>query len=186
MAQDEIRYDIIPSRFGEVTVVWRQDDHGPKVIEIVLPLRGAMTPHHARGPQRHPALDPLCQAIDRFLLGEPVEFPIELLDSSQCSPFQWQVLSAEMTIPRGSVGSYSGLAEHIGCPKAARAVGTALARNPFPLVIPCHRTVRSDGSLGGFGGGLDMKQALLEMEGVGFDSRGRVKPQFFWHWRVGP
>jgi methylated-DNA-[protein]-cysteine S-methyltransferase len=184
MAHHEIRYHNIPSKFGEVRVVWRQDDHGPSVIEIVLPNRSTTTPHNVGGPLRHPALDPLCQAIDRFLLGEPVGFPMDLLDSSQCSPFQWQVLSAEMTIPRGSVGSYSSLAEHIGCPKAARAVGTALARNPFPLVIPCHRTVRSDGSLGGFGGGLDMKQALLQMEGVGFDSRGRVKPEFFWDWLV--
>jgi methylated-DNA-[protein]-cysteine S-methyltransferase len=186
MAHDEIGYHIVPSRFGEVRVVWRRDDHGPSVIEIVLPNRSMTTSHDVGGPVRHPALDPLCQAIDRFLRGEAVEFPMDLVDSSQCSPFQWSVLSAEMTIPRGRVASYSGLAEHIGYPKAARAVGTALARNPFPLVIPCHRTLRNDGSLGGFGGGLDMKRALLEMEGIGFDSRGRVKPEFFWDWGARP
>jgi methylated-DNA-[protein]-cysteine S-methyltransferase len=54
-----------------------------------------------------------------------------------------------------------------------------LARNPFPLIIPCHRAIRSDGSLGGFGGGLKMKRALLEMEGVGFDSRGHVEERHF-------
>jgi alkylated DNA nucleotide flippase Atl1 len=62
--------------------------------------------------------------------------------------------------------------------KGVRAVGTALARNPFPLVVPCHRAVRSDRTLGGFQGGLEMKRALLEMEGVEFDSKNRVQPDF--------
>jgi methylated-DNA-[protein]-cysteine S-methyltransferase len=92
---------------------------------------------------------------------------------------------AERTIPRGYVSSYSALAAHIGKPKAARAAGTALARNPFPIIIPCHRTVRTDGSLGGFGGGLPMKRALLEMEGVAFDGLGHVKKEFFWDLSTG-
>jgi methylated-DNA-[protein]-cysteine S-methyltransferase len=92
---------------------------------------------------------------------------------------------AERTIPRGYVSSYSALAAHIGKPKAARAAGTALARNPFPIIIPCHRTVRTDGSLGGFGGGLPMKRALLEMEGVAFDGLGHVKKKFFWDLSTG-
>jgi methylated-DNA-[protein]-cysteine S-methyltransferase len=62
----------------------------------------------------------------------------------------------------------------LGCPRAARAVGTALANNPFPIIIPCHRTIRADGTPGGFGGGIMMKRNLLEMEGVRFDPRGRV------------
>ena len=60
------------------------------------------------------------------------------------------------------------------------AVGTALARNPFPLIIPCHRVVRSDGMLGDFGGGLKMKKAFLEMEGVAFDRSGRVQKAHLW------
>jgi methylated-DNA-[protein]-cysteine S-methyltransferase len=92
---------------------------------------------------------------------------------------------AERTIPRGYVSSYSALAACIGRPRAARAVGTALAGNPFPIIIPCHRTVRTDGSLGGFGGGLPMKRALLEMEGVTFDQRGRARTEFFWELSAG-
>jgi methylated-DNA-[protein]-cysteine S-methyltransferase len=64
-------------------------------------------------------------------------------------------------------------------PRAARAVGTALARNPFPVIIPCHRAIRGDGTLGGFGGGLKMKRALLEMEGVRFDRYGKVMDDCF-------
>jgi methylated-DNA-[protein]-cysteine S-methyltransferase len=59
-------------------------------------------------------------------------------------------------------------------PRAARAVGTALATNPFPIVIPCHRVIRSDGTLGGYGGGLEMKRKLLEMEGVAFHDADHV------------
>jgi methylated-DNA-[protein]-cysteine S-methyltransferase len=90
------------------------------------------------------------------------------------------VLQREFRIPRGRVMSYGGLAGRIGHPRAARAVGTALARNPFPLIIPCHRTIQADGTLGGFGGGLKMKRALLEMEGVAFDRAGRVQSSFFY------
>jgi methylated-DNA-[protein]-cysteine S-methyltransferase len=67
------------------------------------------------------------------------------------------------------------MAEHLGVPGGARAVGRALARNPFPVVIPCHRAVRTDGDLGGYQGGVPMKRALLEMEGVAFTEAGRVR-----------
>jgi methylated-DNA-[protein]-cysteine S-methyltransferase len=105
----------------------------------------------------------------RFLRGEAVALPIDLLDATVCTPFQWRVLMAEKAIPRGEVRTYGQIAAQVGCPRGARAVGNALANNPFPIVIPCHRAVRSDGSLGGFQGGVAMKRALLEMEGVRFD-----------------
>ena len=63
---------------------------------------------------------------------------------------------------------------HIGNARGARAVGTALAHNPFPIIVPCHRAIRTDGTLGGFQGGIAMKRALLEMEGVLFDGADRV------------
>ena len=77
--------------------------------------------------------------------------------------------------------TYGGLAAAVGVPGGARAVGNVMAGNPFPLVIPCHRVIRSDGSLGGFGGGLPMKRALLEMEGVAFDGHDRVRPEYILH-----
>jgi len=73
----------------------------------------------------------------------------------------------------GYVSTYSRIAKSIGVPKGARAVGNALANNPFPLIIPCHRVIRSDGRLGGFGGGLEMKKKLLENEGI-FLSDGKI------------
>ena len=70
------------------------------------------------------------------------------------------------SIPHGATISYAELARRVGRPDAARAVGQAVGSNPIPLLIPCHRVVASDGTLGGFGGGLPMKRALLRQEGV--------------------
>ena len=68
---------------------------------------------------------------------------------------------------------------YLGKSNGARAVGNALANNPFPLIVPCHRAIRSDRHLGGYQGGLEMKRALLETEGIAFDKAGRVKCPLF-------
>jgi methylated-DNA-[protein]-cysteine S-methyltransferase len=162
----------------EMAMVWQQDIR-PRVVHILIPsphesvrqrLRhypGAVAGHDAQ-------IDGLCHQICRYLAGEVVELAIDLLDVSLCTPFQWRVLMAEKSIPRGEVRAYGRVAQMAGRPGGARAAGNALGRNPFPIVIPCHRAVRSDGSLGGYLGGLPMKRALLELEGVRFDARGRV------------
>jgi len=80
--------------------------------------------------------------------------------------FEWQVLGAAALIPPGEIQTYRGIAAAIGRPKAARAVGQALKNNPFAPVVPCHRVIRSDGSLGGYQGksGLAKKEFLLRLE----------------------
>lgn len=80
------------------------------------------------------------------------------------TPFQKKVLTALQQIPYGETASYGEVAEKIGNPSASRAVGQANARNPIPIVIPCHRVVGSNGTLTGFGGGIEVKQALLDLE----------------------
>jgi methylated-DNA-[protein]-cysteine S-methyltransferase len=112
--------------------------------------------------------------------GRAVSFSLSLLDWAICPPFQQRVLRAEAQVPRGRVTTYGRLAGCIGAPGAARAVGHALAYNPFPLIIPCHRAVRSDGGLGGFQGGLSMKRRLLEMEGVAFSPAGKARVDTCW------
>jgi methylated-DNA-[protein]-cysteine S-methyltransferase len=150
-----------------------------RVVHILIPLPGRDVadrlgdyPDAAAG--HHPQVDELCDRMARFLAGEVIALPIDLLDRTLCSPFQWRVLMAEKAIPRGQVRTYGQVAAAAGSPGGARAAGNALARNPFPIVIPCHRAVRADGSLGGYQGGAPMKRALLEMEGVQFDARGRA------------
>lgn len=90
------------------------------------------------------------------------DFPIDL---SAASPFVQRVLRATAKVPFGRLASYKTIARDIGDPKATRAVGNALGHNPVPIVIPCHRVIRSDGSLGGYTGGTRIKRQLLSLEG---------------------
>ncbi|OGF56499.1 MAG: hypothetical protein A2Z21_07985 [Candidatus Fraserbacteria bacterium RBG_16_55_9] len=91
-----------------------------------------------------------------------LDLPIDV----QATAFQWRVWEELRKIPYGQTRSYSEIAQAIGHPKARRAVARACATNPVPIVIPCHRVVRSDGGLGGYGLGIERKQALLEQEGA--------------------
>lgn len=110
-------------------------------------------------------LNGLADGLKRFFKGEQVDFDIRL-DWSGWNSFEIDVWRACREIPYGETGSYKSLAERLGRPGAARAVGTAMGRNPFPIVVPCHRVVKSDGSLGGYSGrgGVSFKRRLLDME----------------------
>ncbi len=171
--------------FGPVGLLWKPVDGSPRVVRVLLSKPGA--PADDRILKLYPGskvssctkIDRLAAAICGFLEGEAIDFPLEAADLSQCSAFQRRVLQAEHVIPRGSTSTYRLIAEHLGKKNAARAVGSALAGNPFPIIVPCHRAVRSDRLLGGYQGGLDMKRVLLEREGIPFDDAGRVAcPEF--------
>jgi methylated-DNA-[protein]-cysteine S-methyltransferase len=162
---ESLCYAEICTRFGVTGVIWKENPT-VKVQRIILQIPESQRESMKHCENIHPQIKSLLDFITRFLLGENVSFNLDVLDFDLCSDFQKKVLLAEYNIPRGSVSTYSRIANHIGIPKAARAVGNALANNPFPLVIPCHRAVRSDGSLGGYQGGLKMKKQLLEMEGI--------------------
>ena len=177
---EPISYVLIPSAFGPIGIAWHEVGGTAKVRRILLsdgPLRvedrlAAAYPGCLFA--SHPAIDGLTAQIARFLEGEAVALDLALVELDRCTAFQRRVLLAEYAIPRGWVSTYGGIAVHLGVPRAARAVGNALARNPFPLVIPCHRAIRAGGTLGGYQGGSGMKRALLEIEGVQFSGEGRV------------
>jgi methylated-DNA-[protein]-cysteine S-methyltransferase len=105
----------------------------------------------------------LLHRLKIYFDGHPVNFE-ESLDLTGASHFQRQVWEAIRSIPYGEKRSYSWVAERIGRPGAARAVGQALARNPVPIIVPCHRVVTNEGKLGGFSYGPFMKQYLLQLE----------------------
>jgi len=88
------------------------------------------------------------------------------IDWDGLSPFRRAVLEETMRIPFGETRSYGWLARQVGHPRAARAVGRVMATNPLPIVVPCHRVLAADGSLGGYGGGLPLKETLLKAEGA--------------------
>jgi len=104
--------------------------------------------------------------LQRYAEGAPVSLGEYPLDLPACQPFQRDAWLALREIPRGETRSYGWLAQRVGRPSAVRAIGATMGANPIPLWLPCHRVVASDGSLHGFGGGLAMKQALLELEGA--------------------
>ena len=111
--------------------------------------------------------NPALEQIQAYLDGQRMEFHLPT-DISILTEFQQQVLQATQQIPRGRIATYMDIARKIGKPKAVRAVGQALGRNPIPIVIPCHRVIASNGSLGGYsgGGGLKTKAKLLQLEGA--------------------
>ncbi len=112
-----------------------------------------------------PAFGDLPQRLQRYFKGEKITFP-DRLDLSGATVFQRTVWSLTRAIPYGETRGYAWVARQIGSPGALRAVGGALAQNRFPLIVPCHRVIASDGSLGGFSGGLGMKKRLLALEAI--------------------
>lgn len=118
-------------------------------------------------PQAHPLTEadanPLSEPLDDYAQGKRPQLRLSL-DLSRQTAFRRKVWEVTQSIPYGQTRSYGWVAQQIGQPHAARAVGQALGANPVPILIPCHRVVGSDGNLCGFGGGLDVKARLLELE----------------------
>ena len=109
--------------------------------------------------------DTIAQAfsqLEEYLIGKRKEFSLPL--NPKGTPFQQKVWSALLSIPYGETRSYKDIAEQTGKPNSSRAVGMANHENPIPIFIPCHRVISSDGSLGGYSGGLDIKKQLLQIE----------------------
>jgi methylated-DNA-[protein]-cysteine S-methyltransferase len=173
--------------FGPIAILWSIHEGQPKIFRIALlnpKTRANHLSHTSFGSSKTdtcPEIYTVGDLIEAFLHGEDVHFPLEIVRMDICSDFQRNVLLAEYGIPRGQVGTYRLIAAFLGHPSAARAVGTALAKNPFPIIIPCHRAVRSDRTLGGYQGGFIMKKALLEMEGIRLDHTGRVIVHDFYY-----
>jgi methylated-DNA-[protein]-cysteine S-methyltransferase len=139
------------------------------VVRIGLPGADPVTLRASLGPLGEvrddpAAMAPHAAALRTYLDGDgPLELP---LDWSLTAGFRREILRALATVPPGEVVTYTGLAAMAGRPRAVRAAGTACATNPLPIVVPCHRVVRADGLLGGYGGGVAMKAWLLGLEGV--------------------
>ncbi len=164
------RHSTIPSTLGELTLA---ADEGA--------LTGVTFAGHHHPPDPT-ALGPFVVAahdavlgraahqLGRYLAGESVDFDLELAPAG--TDFQRAVWDRLRQIRRGTTTTYGRLAESMGGPSWARAVGAAVGRNPLSIVVPCHRVVGADGSLTGFAGGLARKVALLRLEGVTIASDG--------------
>ncbi|MBP7274975.1 MAG: methylated-DNA--[protein]-cysteine S-methyltransferase [Kiritimatiellae bacterium] len=149
--------------WGALTLEWRRERGRVRVTRVILP--GWISAEaRQRTTAAIPELRPIIAGLRAAMRGAPAKFPRDVLDWSRCSEFQRATLRRLARVTRGRVITYRQLAEAIGRPRAARAVARALATNPFPLILPCHRIVRADGSTGGYQGGQRLKQSLLHME----------------------
>lgn len=128
---------------------------------VLEELAERVSPRVLEAPAR---LDAVRRQLDEYFAGGRERFDLDL-DWSLSQGFRRTVLHKLVEVPYGHTVSYKELAELAGNPKASRATGTAMATNPIPLVVPCHRVLRSGGKIGGYGGGLDAKVWLLRLEG---------------------
>ncbi|MDT7797974.1 MAG: methylated-DNA-[protein]-cysteine S-methyltransferase [Actinomycetota bacterium] len=141
---------------GLVKVAFDRQDHDA----VLAGLASAISPRILRAPAR---LDPVARQLDEYFTGGRRAFDVPL-DFRLARGFRLSVLEHLPDIGYGHTESYAQVAAAAGSPKAVRAVGTACALNPLPLVVPCHRVVRSDGSFGQYAGGEEAKRTLLTME----------------------
>ncbi len=161
---------------GEIVIIWT-DNNGFLIEEIILSNSTKNATEKAwdkyssnlkikKTPKK---LNEIIKEFQKYFDGKNAHFELYYLNMENLTPFQKKVLVAEFNTKKGTINTYSSLAKSINNPKAYRAVGAALGRNPFPIIIPCHRTIKADRTLGGFGGvseGLVSKQILLEIEGI--------------------
>jgi methylated-DNA-[protein]-cysteine S-methyltransferase len=141
---------------GLVRVAFETENRDDVLAEVAEHL----SPRILELPRR---LDPVRRELDQYFAGTLRDFEVPI-DWSLTGEFARKVLRRTARIPYGSVASYGDVAFEVGTPRGARAVGNALGSNPIPVVVPCHRVVRTGGAIGGYGGGLHRKRWLLELE----------------------
>ena len=163
----ETNLAIIETRIGWIGLAW--NSRGLVALNLPRSTRGRarrdLQREYPDGIVHEHAPAEMIRELEEYAAGRRRAFDLPL-DWSSIKPFQRAVLQAASTIPFGETRSYGWIAQKIGNPKAARAVGQALGANPIPIVLPCHRVINSNGRLGGYGGGLPMKVMLLKLEGV--------------------
>ena len=160
-------YDVVDSPVGPLLVA--ASDRGvcqisfdPEPDAEVERLAALVGVRVLRSPRR---LDPVRRELDEYFDGERTAFELPI-DLALAGSFQRAVLQELARVPYGRTTTYGALAAKVGKPRAARAVGGAMNRNPIPIVLPCHRVVGASGTLVGYGGGLERKRTLLALEGA--------------------
>jgi len=161
----ELKYITFNTTMGWVGILGSAEG----LVRATLPQFSPRKAHRLLGKQvnyadwSHNRFDDLIERFRIYLNGGNIAFP-DRLDLSGAAPFQRKVWGITRLIPYGETRSYTWVAEQIKKPKAVRAAGQALAQNPLPIIIPCHRVININGRLGGFSGGVEIKKHLLYLE----------------------
>lgn len=168
MKLSNIYYTLMTTELGKIGVVWRNENYHIRIIEIILPplsINSIKKNYPGVLKKKNIIVEKVLKCINSYGKGKKVRFSLKNLDLECLNNFQKKVLMRTRMIPPGKTKSYGTIAKELGIPKGgARAVGQALAKNPFPIIIPCHRVIKSDGTLGGFGGNVNLKRKLLTIE----------------------
>jgi methylated-DNA-[protein]-cysteine S-methyltransferase len=163
------REELYVTGWGVGSVMLRGD------VPLALELPDARRARPARGEGLPPSR--WRRRLERYFAGEQVEFALDAQAFARelgCTRFETEVYAALATVPYGEVVSYRDLAVLAGRPNAYRAVGSAMARNPLPVILPCHRVIKNDGHCGPYGDDPSWKPRLLALEGLRVDPSGRV------------
>jgi methylated-DNA-[protein]-cysteine S-methyltransferase len=163
----DVGFDVVDSPIGPLLVaatergvcrIWFR----PDVEQQLDDLARAFGPRVLRSSA---SVDNAHRQLDEYFGGRRESFELDV-DLGRAAPFARSVLTELALVPYGQTTTYGALAARVGAPRAARAVGTVMNRNPLPIVLPCHRVVGSNGSLTGYAGGLETKERLLRLEGA--------------------
>jgi methylated-DNA-[protein]-cysteine S-methyltransferase len=158
----DVRYDVVPSPVGELLLA--ATPCGLCRISYTVDDADESLAHAFGARVLRAPLDDVRRELDEYFEGRRRDFDLAL--DLRVAPFHEAVLHELARVPYGRLETYGGLAAKVGRPRAARAVGSVMNRNPIPIVLPCHRIVGANGSLTGYAGGLHVKRALLELEGA--------------------
>jgi methylated-DNA-[protein]-cysteine S-methyltransferase len=171
LAEPDVAYAVVDTPIGKVVAANTKRglaclsyaDHHGGVEHVVERLSAGLSPRILEAPAR---LDEVRRELDEYFEGRRRDFDLKIDLSLITTPFSKRLLQATARIPYGEVRTYRDMATAAGNALAVRAAGNALGHNPIPIVVPCHRVLRSGGALGGYTGGLDRKVRLLATEGI--------------------
>jgi methylated-DNA-[protein]-cysteine S-methyltransferase len=171
LAEPDVAYALVDTPVGQVVAAQTRRglaclkylDHYENLDIVVERLSDGLSPRILEAPAR---LDEVRRELDEYFEGRRHDFDVKVDLSLITTPFAKRLLQATAQIPFGETRTYRDMATAAGNPLAVRAAGNALGHNPIPIVVPCHRVLRTGGTLGGYTGGLDRKVKLLATEGV--------------------
>lgn len=164
----DVAYGDVDSPIGKLVVATtgkglvRISFHSEAEDLVLDELARRVSPRVVKSPAK---VAPVARELDEYFAGRRKKFDLAL-DWALVGPYARKVLKATAAIPFGQVSTYREVAAKAGNPAASRAAGNALGSNPIPIVVPCHRVLRTNGGLGGYAGGLEVKELLLRLEGV--------------------
>ncbi len=164
----QVFYHIVHTGFGYSALMFRERPFS--IIRVLLPrddirqIEKIVIEEFSGTPGIHQIVLKMSDSIIEYFNGKPLKISWKHLDLARFTELQKAVWTATAGIPYGEIKSYKDIAEEIGRPRAYRFVGTTLGKNPFPLLVPCHRVIKSDATIGQFGDGTDLKRRLIEFE----------------------